>query len=158
VCYHEDVGVLTMFSPDQLDRDFTYWPPTEATAPRYAAIREAEQALHALFAMLRARGERWVAEFSIQREHPGGRLTVADCEEVNARTRAFAEVLDAQAPDGADKAAAYRCIRLARNAANEFIMACVTYQSPCADVLRIAADEIVKARWQACSAVALDGK
>ena len=140
-----------MFTQEQLDRDFTYHTPTTVTAPKYASIREAEEAVHKWFDTLRARA---ASPRSVVKEP----LTPLDCNTVNAVTRAFAEVLDAQAPDGADKAAAYRCIRLARNGANEFIMSHVLGFPLVTDSLRIAVDEIVKARWQACGAVALDGK
>ena len=135
-----------MMTPEQLDNWFTYHPPTEETAPKYAAIRAAEEAVHALFYRIRSR--------DLPDAMP---LSPAVCDLVNAATRTFAEVIDANAPDSADKSAAIRCVRLARNGANETIM--VSLRGPfMGDPLDMAREEIIKARWQANSAIACNGK
>ena len=54
----------------------------------------------------------------------------------------------------ADKTAAIRCIRLARNAANEGVTAGGGAR---ARLFALAATELQKARWQACSAIACGG-
>ena len=98
-----------MITQDQLNHWFVYHSPTIETQKKYAAIRAAEDACHDVFASMAVTGYA---------------APLADCDRVNASTRAFAEAIDANAPDSADKAAAIRCVRLARNAANEHIMAC----------------------------------
>lgn len=126
-------------SPEQLDNWFTYHAPTEETAPKYAAIRAAEI---------------------------GCALDIDDaiaddCDRsirfnrINAATRRFAEVIDANAPDSADKSAAIRCVRLARNAANEAIVA---DEDHAADCRVICAQNLAAARWQANSAIACGGQ
>lgn len=130
-----------MIAPEQLDNWFTYHAPTDDTKPKYAAVRDAEQHAHEVIASLRGR-----------------RLAVTDCDVVNESLRHFVSVIDANAPDSADKSAAIRCVRLARNGANEFIMANVANFPVHVDVLALATTELVRARWQANSAIACDGK
>ena len=134
--------------PFDLDRHFTYHAPTEDVAPKYAAIRAAEFKAHILFAQLRERSA--PAE--------GQPLTVEDCDAVNETTRALAEAIDVNAPDSADKTAAYRCVRLARNGANEWIMAHVSGYPLHVDSLVLATENLVLARWQANGAIACGGK
>lgn len=129
-------------TPEQREAWFTYHTPTEETAPKYTAIREAEFACHIAFAALGA------DDYT---------LTLADCAEVNRVTREFAMVIDANAPDCADKDAAIRCVRLARNAANERVVSVVygfpTHINASAEASR----QLVLARWQANSAIACNG-
>lgn len=146
-------------TPDQLDNWFSYHAPTDDTTPRYAAIREAEQEFHmalttALYVVRGGTGE----------ERP---LLPPLFDKVNAAARAFAVVIDGQAPDSADKTAAIRCVRLGRNFANEAIIAAQTERRgdipvhvwATSEFLRACADaEIVKARFQANSAIACGGK
>ena len=131
-----------MMTPEQLDRWFTYHAPTKETAPKYDAIRAAEiDAKSCITAILN-----------------GGAL--GTYEHVNARCRDFAEVIDANAPDSADKSAAIRCIRLARNAMNEAVKL-TTDRGPGAVVIELcqqAGRELRAARWQANSAIACGGK
>lgn len=138
-------------SKEQLDNHFLPPPPNEETAPKYAAIRAAEFECHKAFAVIRARAY----PLSDPSTAP---LTPADCDEVNCLTRAFAVAIDTNAPDSADKSAAIRCVRLARNAMNEYIMA-----NAIGFPLHIASDDearrqLVMARWQANSATACGGK
>lgn len=122
----------------QVDNWFIYHPPTEETAPKYKAIREAEKNC-------------WV---SIQQgfyENLGPQALYAL---INEECKKLAVLIDGLAPDSADKSAAIRCVRLARNAANE----AVTAELPGRDWLwEIAQVELVKARWQANSAIACGG-
>lgn len=141
-----------MLSPDQLDNWFTYHPPTEETAPKYAAIRSAEDRVQRHFAALRAR---LAFDGSNQGEHP---LTVDDCAGVNVLTRAFVEVIDANAPDGDDKSAAIRCVRIARNAMNEWVMSRVAGFPLHIDSAAEATRQLVMARWQANGAIACGGR
>ena len=133
-------------TPDQLDNWFAYHAPTDETAPKYAAIREAEARCHAFFRELRD---------TLTNE---GKLAPADCTVVNALTRTFAEVIDANAPDSADKAAAIRCVRIARNAMNEVIMRSVGGASYEDGAFTVVHGEVTKARWQASGAIACGGK
>ena len=135
-----------MLSTEQLDNWFSYHAPNEETAPKYAAIRAAETDVHALLRSLRD-------EMSA-----GGRLAPSDCELVNAGTRVLAVVIDAHAPDSADKTAAIRCLRIARNATNEIIMRSFGGASYEEGAFTVAHGEVTKARWQANSAIACGGK
>lgn len=131
---------------DQLDNWFTYHPPTDEQKPKYAAIRDAE---------LRCR----------DLEKHG---TVTH-DRVNATLRDFVGVIDAHAPDSADKTAAIRCVRIARNALNEALVLCDIVANAAAPSLRgqaavidVLLDEagrqLCLARWQANSAIACGGK
>lgn len=138
-------------TPDQLDNWFTYHPPTEETAQKCAAIRAAEFECHKAFAALAAR--------AYPLKTPDTKpLTAKDCDEVNRLTRALAEVIDANAPDCADKTAAIRCVRLARNAANESVMANALMFPLHINSMQEAIRQLVLARWQANSAIACGGK
>ena len=82
---------------------------------------------------------------------------------VNAACKRFAMVIDSLAPDSADKTAAIRCVRLARNLFNEW--AAETSKAPVHRAwsdprsLFLAAEiELCKARMQANSAIACGGK
>jgi hypothetical protein len=139
---------------DQLDNWFTYHPPTNEQSPKYGAIRLAEQEVHSVFGGLRSR-------LALAREGvnvDANQLTIDDCDKVNAVTRALVEAIDANAPDSADKTAAIRCVRLARNGANEWIMSNVSGYPLHVDSLALATAELVKARWQANSAIACGGR
>lgn len=138
-------------SPEQLDNWFTYHAPTEETAPRYAAIRatEAEAVNACLAAVTDPEGGPLSKRFAL----------------VNQATRCFAEVIDSNAPDCADKAAAIRCVRLMRNAANEAIAIANANANGAEEdgdtaraLLIVAMAEATKARWQANSAIACGGR
>lgn len=140
---------------ETLDLWFTYHPPTEETRRLYAAIRDAEEVMHTT--MLYVVGT--------ARRHEGAMGDVLGLlfGQVNAAARAFAVAIDTAAPESADKTAALRCVRLARNAANEAIVSARAEQSgspvrvwaSSQTLLNIAHAEIVKARWQANSAIAI---
>lgn len=125
-------------TPEQAETWFTYHAPTDETAPKYGAIREAEQAAAAAVRL----------------------GTDPNCPEpthvcygnVNAACRAFAVVIDAHCPDGYDKDAAIRAVRLARNAANEAI----AIGDP-GRLCAIALTKLQEARWQANGAIACGG-
>lgn len=130
-------------TPEQLDHRFNYHAPTEETRPKYAAIRAAEFECHQLAANIRLAGN----------DVDTGAYAV-----VNSTLRAFAEAINDNAPDCADKTAALRCVGLARNCLNEQV-ASVTQGFPVyIDLVAEAHRQIVLARFQANSAVALDGK
>jgi hypothetical protein len=128
---------------------FVYHPPTAETQPKYDAIRAAEQRC-LVFA-----------------HHLWNGTPTMGYEDVNRCCRAFAETIDLNAPDSADKSAAIRNVRLARNAMNEYIATKGTYVIPAGipqelrlDTTHFLADtcmrELFQARFQACAAVALD--
>jgi len=140
---------------EQLDNWFTFHSPTEETTPKYAALREAEYAAADLCA--------WLATCIEDRTIPGPTFH----DRVNTGCRAFAEVIDANCPDSADKSATIRCVRLARNALNEAGAAMIAYSEgraplPSTEWLErlngIARDQLLLARWQACSAIACGGR
>jgi hypothetical protein len=126
-------------SAHDLDVLFTYHPPTDEQKPKYAAITEKERSLR----------DRWDAV------EPG---TVTH-DDINRELREFVELIDTHCPDSADKAAAIRCVRVARNGLNEALVLWSKDQpfeaQWCWD---IAFAELRKARWQANSAIALFGK
>lgn len=127
-----------MMTPEQRDNWFTYHVPTEVTKPKYTAIRAAEI------------GTSMAIDDAI------GNFTGPDAfNRINAACLAYADVIDTQAPDSADKSAAIHCVRLARNAANEAVVADVEHAN---DLRVICAQELVKARWQANSAIACGGR
>jgi hypothetical protein len=141
---------------EQLDNHFSYHAPTEETAPKYAAIRKAEEDCHVTIGHLFSKGPNgpqvWDPE-QVAVVLLGGNKALGYAE-VNRATRTLVEVIDQNAPDSADKSAAIRCVRLARNALNEAI---ATNNYP--ESLRTCAHENLRmARWQANSAVACGGK
>lgn len=127
-----------MMTSEQRDNWFRFHAPTEETKAKHIAIRAAE---------LRA---------AMDIDDALGNFTGAEAfARINAACLAFAEVIDAEAPDSADKSAAIRCVRLARNAANEAV---VGDEGRAADMRVICAQELLKARWLAGSAVACGGR
>ena len=132
---------------EQLDNWFSYHQPTDETAPKYAAIRETEAHVVA----------------SITQAHFENVGTVALYGCVNAACKRFAVVIDTLAPDSADKTAAIRCVRLARNLFNEWGTeigkdpAARSWANP-QDLFVAAELELVKARMQANSAIACGGR
>jgi len=115
---------------------FTYIPPTEATAPRHAAITAAERAAR--------------SEVDHVIEHDAGQAAHA---RISDALRAFFGVIQEHAPASADRSAAERCVRIARMAAN----AAIAESDPDerGRCIRLARDNIRLAGWQARAAVAL---
>lgn len=126
-------------SPEQLENWFTYHAPTSETTPKYVAIRAAE--LACAMDIDDAIADDCDRKFRYDR--------------INKATRTFAEIIDANAPDSTDKSAAIRCVRLARNAANEAITA---EPDHVADLRVLCAQNLTAARFQANSAIACGGK
>jgi uncharacterized protein (DUF849 family) len=138
-----------------IDTMFTYVPPNEETTPKYKRIRLAESSVYWVLADID----------SILMPSPGRPTSTRDESFANitdaCRTLAIA-ILE-ECPDCADRTAAFRCLRLARNAMNEFTqLAFIALEGhapePSNELLTIARMELQKARWQACSAIALGGK
>lgn len=135
-----------MMTDAQHDAWFTYHAPTDETAPKYAAIRAAENAV--LLDITQTVYE----NVDVVELH----------NQINRSTRRFAETIDEMAPDCADKTAAIRCVRLARNLFNEYAAqaALPQAQQTWSDVrvlFSVASVELLKARMQACSAIACAG-
>ena len=134
-----------MLSTDQLDTWFTYHPPTEEQKPKYAAITMKHRALADLFSIENLREERFTHD------------------DINRELRAFVETIDAHSPDSADKVAAVRCVRIARNGLNEALVETHRVMTtggrahwPIALLHDTALTELLKARWQANSAIACE--
>ena len=117
------------------------------TAPKYAAIRAAENNVI----------------LDVTATSYEGVTVVVLHDRINAACKHFAQVINSLAPDSDDKKAAIRCVRLARNLFNEWA---AESSKPTSErhwtdprSLFVAAElELCKARMQANSAVALDGK
>lgn len=128
---------------DQLDHWFRYHAPTAETSPKYAAIRAAEgSTAQCVSALLN-----------------GGELATHD--NVNERCKEYAKVIDMMTPESADKSAAIRCVRLAKNALNEAIVVAKALGREEHTVVSLAHEaraELRRARWQACAAIACDGR
>jgi aconitase B len=125
-----------MLKQEQLDNWFTYHAPTDETRPKYEQIT--------------------LAESRIQDELVED-VNIITHDAINGTLRDFVVLIDSLAPDSADKTAAIRCVRIARNALNEAVMCRKNDPDRARMLARIASDEIIKARWQANSAIACGG-
>jgi hypothetical protein len=124
-----------MLSQEQLDNWFDWHEATPVTGLLYAAVWQAEAALS--------------SAIKVSLEQEG--LTLDDRRAIcRQAAKAFTACLDASAPDGADKTAAIRCARIASAAVQEALGA----PESATGLLILAAQEILKARWQACLAIA----
>jgi len=132
-----------MLTTEQLDNWFTYHAPTEETAPKYAEIRKAESEAGQVMVAILNNGD------------------LVAFQAINQAARTMVEVIDRCCPDSADKSAAIRCVRLARNAMNEALVVRgdpFNPSSECIRLVKMAADDLTRARWQANSAIACGGK
>lgn len=122
-----------------LDHLFTYHPPTEEKAPLYkrlsADFQEAQDVLEGIAPV---------------RKHPQEVFA-----EVNEALKTFAASILEVCPPSADRSAAIRCVRLARNAANAHLHA---GPNATGREIEIAHQQLLMARWQSAAAIALDGK
>jgi len=151
---------VNMLTTEQIGNWFTYHAPTEETAPKYAEIRAAEIGMADVLATLHANVNDRFGVGTMEK------VSLAFYGRVNLEASGMVRVIDANAPDCADKTAAIRCVRLVRNAANEVTAALVACQERgdlysldwFEAVLTIARAELFKARWQACSAIACGGR
>lgn len=133
-------------TPEQREAWFTYHAPTEETAPKYAAIREAERAV--------------VIDVT-QTSYEGVAQHVLHSR-INSNCGAFADVIMANAPACDDRTAAIRCVRLARNYFNEWAAqgAKPAHDRDWTDTSLLftrACLELCSARMQANSAIACNG-
>lgn len=137
-----------MMTEEQRANWFTYHAPTAETAPKYAAIRDAESA--------------FIANVT-QTVYEVGPDVAQIYREINRSALQMADAIDANAPDSADKTAAIRCVRLARNLFNEWATQRMMPKerqswSDITILFTNAEVELCKARMQACSAIACGGK
>lgn len=130
------------FTEEQFGVWFNYRPPTEEEKILLRRIWDAETRCLQLHARLtEERMENW---------------TVAIFEEITRECRHFADEVNAVCPDGADKTAAIRNLKLLRNAMNDM-------GAPnCAGIVRGASerhaiDQIIEARRNANSAIMCKG-
>lgn len=130
---------------------FRYIPPTDETAPKYAAIRAAtDETAREISTLLQI--DRVTGAHAWQGDHPGHSTKSDAFDAINRVTRALYLAIQEHAPASADRSAAERCVRLARMAANEAIAA---ENKPGSIASRIALEQLYLARWQACAAIAL---
>lgn len=126
---------------DQLDNWFTYHAPTEETAPKYAAINAAKDLfVNEVVAAMTTEG-----------------LALDRFDKINKAARMYVETICLVVPDCVDRAAAIRCVRLARYAANEAI-AQAGNEILGKHLAQVFAQNVLASRWQANSAIACGGK
>jgi len=145
-----------MIAQETLDHWFNYHPPTPETSPKYAAILQAQNSCQNLI------------HEALESYVPGGALQPLFTE-ITGACHGFAQVINTMAPDSADKTASIQCVRIARMAANETLLLISKVSgtgseedfkvaSRATELAAIAEAELLKARWQANSAIACDGK
>lgn len=137
-----------MMTHEQRENWFTFHAPTDDTKPKCAAIRDAETA--------------FIANVT-QTVYEVGPDVAQLYREINRSALQMADVIDANAPDSADKTAAIRCVRLARNLFNEWATqrTLPKEQQVWNDITILFSNaeiELCKARMQACGAIACGGK
>ena len=135
-----------MLTTEQIDNWMTYHPPTEEQAPKYADIRRAEKVFR---------------DALLYDVIPNAGKPTECFSTITITARDLLTSIDYNAPDSADKNAAIRCVRLARNAANEAVMTLNgegAMEEMVSMLIQTAIAEAIKARWQACSAIACGGK
>lgn len=123
-----------------LDTWFTYHAPNDETKPKYAAIAAAVKATEAALSE---------ARFGLV---AGERASQDRFEMVTKACRALVEAIDEHCPPCADATAAIRCVRLARNAANDIL--CGKQDAAFHHIMNA---ELIKARYQANAAIACGG-
>ncbi len=121
--------------------EFVYQPPTDEQKPKYAALRESEEAARVVISNIYMKYD--AVDFEDKKVQQECYTTV------NASCKAFAEVCEANCPPSADLSAAIRCIRLARMLVNEDVSQQEFYRD------ELALQQLELARMQASSAIAL---
>ena len=127
------------FSEKQMDDWFRYHQPGPKAQALHADVTQGADSLWAiLHQVIRLDGPK-----------------PARFEAAGKAIRDYADILNAACPDGADKSAAMRSLRLARNATNEAIAIRTKEDGIWLMHERMALMEITKARWQANAAIAI---
>ena len=130
---------------------FHYHAPNEITAPKYAAINAAADALTATLATILVTdpvtgANAWAGDHMAHHDLKAG------FDAINAGAKTLYDTIREHAPDCDDRATAERFARLARMAANHHLAKGMPGGSIAA---RAAFENILIARWSACAAVAL---
>jgi hypothetical protein len=120
---------------------YVYITPNELAVPKYKAIRAAYD-----------RSCTILAQVEHHKEH-GTKSNLGDYNLIGNGCRTFHEAILLHAPPSADRTAAERCCRLARILAKEAVNAHDRVEAKRFMVL--AYDELLKAKMQACAAIAL---
>lgn len=132
-----------MFSPDQMNLWFDYHPPSAEKIPKFKALGEAHE-------------ECTTSLGTVVMRLAGGEVTQASFQTVTRSIRKFADLINELCPDCSDKTAAMRCLRLARNSYNSVLSNSKNFTLDARmTVLLIGDQELLKALWQANSAIAL---
>lgn len=127
-------------SKEQVDNWFTFHPPTDEQKVLFGAVVTVAK----------------VTRAAVEQAFELGSNPVLAYTKINDACRTLVEVIDANAPDSADKTAAIRCVRIARMAANAAVQDFNTIG--CGLHARRAIDNLYAAQWQACAAIACGGK
>jgi hypothetical protein len=123
-----------MLTTAEIEHMFTYHPPSTEQQAKYAAISAAVAHGSALINSLQ-----WCTK----------PVKTEAFARINDITKAIATTMCEHCPPSADLSAAIRCVRLVRNACNAYA------RTPEAAFLITATQELIKAKWQANSAIAL---
>jgi hypothetical protein len=140
----------TPFSEAQLDDWFVYHPPTDDQVDHYKAVAESFAATSsAINDALTEWGNARAGAEAEGVDTRGFRAPHDTFTKLSWHFRRFAEVIGAHCPDGADKMAAIRSLRLARNAINDTLCGAndLNYRTMAREQLRLA-------RYQASAAIA----
>lgn len=122
---------------------FEYIPPNEITGPKHTEINAAHKACCDTFGHVLA-GVPWLGDPQVAHDS------------ITGAARTFFRTVQTYAPPSADRAAAERCVRLARMHANEAIRSPLPADT--ANSTRRAFDALADARLQANAAIALEGR
>lgn len=125
---------------------FEYIPPNEITGPKHFEVNAAHKACVATFGHILT-GTPWLGE------HAGHYDPQVAHDSIAGAARVLFRTVQTYAPLSADRAAAERCVRLARMHANEAIRS--QLPTDAANSVRRAFDALADARLQANAAIAL---
>jgi len=126
---------------------FEYIPPNDITGPKHAEVNAAHKACADTFGHVLT-GTPWLGEHAAHYD-----AQVAH-DSITGAARTFFRTVQTYAPPSADRAAAERCVRLARMHANEAIRSPIPADA--ANSTRRAFDALADARLQANAAIALE--
>lgn len=121
---------------------FIYIAPNDDTLPRHQRIRLAQNEVGA-----------GLNAAVFPADHAHQLFTGESFDLINNACKHFAAEISAVCPPSADRSAAERCVRLARMLANEAVVAPSSEQK--LKTLKLAQDQLMLARMQACASVAL---
>ena len=127
---------------------FVYHPPTEEQKPVY-------DKLHLGFLSVLEAGKA-----AMRLAKWGERSSTVDFDAFTAACSGYHDLIVELCPESADRTAAIRCLRLARNAVNDVLCGARDFphgvhQAPFHNIFET---ELIKCRYQANASIALDGK